>query len=171
VDPKSLQLWLPMVVIAVVFALRFRNLSKPRPLRPARMWIAPLILLCVFGAMLTAMPPSLMGWGAIALGLLIGAAVGWKRGHLMHLEHDPATGGLTMRQSPAALLFILAVLVGRRILMAGLGADPAAMQDGHPDAMAMTLTDGLLGFAAGMVIALRVTLLSRARALTQSASN
>jgi hypothetical protein len=162
-DPKDLQTWLPLLVIAVVFAFRFRNLNKPRPFRPAGLFVAPILLTAVFTLLILTMPPTTLGWAVIAFGAVIGAALGWKRGHLMHLERDPRSGLLMIRQSPAALILILGIIFARRVLSAGLGVDPAAAQSGHPSAAAMLVTDGLLGFALAMVIVMRWTLWQRAK--------
>ena len=164
-DPKTLQSWLPLVVIGVVFAFRFRNLSKPKPFQPGQLWIAPLLLLVVFVLLVISLPPNATGWLVIALGLATGAAIGWKRGHLMHLERDPQSGAVMIRQSPAALALILAIILARRGVSAGLGVAPGADAAGHMSNAAMLLTDGLLGFALGMVIAMRFTLWQRAKAL------
>ncbi|MGB7653991.1 MAG: DUF1453 domain-containing protein [Novosphingobium sp.] len=164
-DPKTLQTWLPLVVIAVVFAFRFRNLSKPKPFQPGQLWIAPVLLFAVFVLLVISLPPSAMGWLVIAVGVAIGAAIGWKRGHLMHLERDPHSGAVMIRQSPAALLLVLGIILARRGVSAGLGVTPGADAAGHMSNAAMLLTDGLLGFALGMVIAMRFTLWQRAKAL------
>lgn len=164
-DPKTLQTWLPLLVIVVVFAFRFRNLKTARPFRPAGLWVAPVLLSGVFAVMLFAMPPTPLGWALMTLGLGIGAAIGWKRGHLMHLEREPGSGRLMIRQSPAALFLILAILVGKRALAAGLGADPGASEGGHIAPTAMLATDGLLGFALGMVVMLRWTLWQRVKSV------
>ncbi|MFO1254191.1 MAG: CcdC protein domain-containing protein [Sphingomonadaceae bacterium] len=163
--PKDLQTWLPLAVIVIVFALRFRNLNRPRPFRVGGLWIAPLLLSGLFAATLYAIPPGPPGWALIMLGLLVGMAAGWKRGHLMHFERDPASGRLMIRQSPAALLFILGILIVKKALSAGLGIDPAAQGSGGLSATAMLVTDGLLGFAVGMVAMMRWTLWQRARAV------
>lgn len=164
-DPKTLQSWLPLVVIAVVFAFRFRNLSKPKPFQPGQLWIAPVLLFAVFVLLVISLPPSAMGWLVIAAGVAIGAAIGWKRGHLMHLERDPHSGAVMIRQSPAALLLVLGIILARRGVSAGLGIAPGADAAGHMSNAAMLLTDGLLGFALGMVIAMRFTLWQCAKAL------
>lgn len=167
-DPKTVQTWLPLVIIGVVFALRFRNLKKAVPFRPGQLWIAPLLLGAVFALLVISMPPEPSGWLVITGGMMIGALVGWKRGHLMHLERDSASGSILMRQSPAALLFILAIIFARRALSAGLGIAPGADASGHMSNPAVLLTDGLLGFALGMVVVMRWTLWQRAKALPPS---
>lgn len=164
-DPNTLQTWLPVLVIGVVFAFRFRNLSKPKPFQPGQLWIAPLLLIAVFGLLVLSMPPSALGWLVIAAGAAIGAAIGWQRGHLMHLERDPLSGAVMIRQSPAALALILGIIVVRRVVSAQLGVTPGADAAGHMSNAAVLMTDGLLGFALGMVIAMRFTLWQRAKAL------
>ena len=164
-DPKTLQSWLPLVVIGVVFAFRFRNLSKPKPFKPGQLWIAPLLLTAVFVLLVVSLPPSATGWLVIAFGAAIGAGIGWKRSHLMHLERDPQSGAVMIRQSPAALALILGIILARRGVSAGLGVAPGADATGHMSNAAMLLTDGLLGFALGMVIAMRFTLWQRAKAV------
>ena len=164
-DPTTVQSWLPLLIIAVVFAFRFRGLSKPKPFRPGQLWIAPLILVAVFTLLVISLPPGALGWLVIALGLAIGGALGWKRGHLLHLERDPQSGAVMMRQSSVALLLVLAIIFARRSLSAGLGIDPGAAPGGDPLGVAMLLTDGLLGFALGMVVAMRWTLWQRFKAM------
>lgn len=164
-DSKTLQTWLPLLIIGVVFAFRFRNLSKPVPFKAGQLWIAPVIFIAVFALLVFALPPSATGWLVIAFGIVIGAALGWKRGHLMHLERDPESGAVMMRQSRAALLLIIGVIFARRALSAGLGVSTTADASGHLSNAAMLLTDGLLGFALGMVVVMRWTLWQRAKAL------
>lgn len=151
---------LPFVVIAVVIALRWRGLKKARRLRVGMLWIVPLLVVAAIGMALVAMPPTPLGWLVFAAGLAAGAAVGWQRARLMHLHRDPASGELMMRQTPAALLLLLAIFAMRRLVNPG-GSGPAA--DGTIAPTALLVTDGLLGFALGMVIALRLTLYLRAR--------
>jgi Protein of unknown function (DUF1453) len=164
-DPKTVQTWLPLLIIAVVFAFRFRGLSKPKPFRPGRLWIAPLLLVVVFVLLVISLPPSALGWLAVAFGLALGAAIGWKRGHMLHLERDAESGAVMMRQSPAALLLVLGIIFARRTLSAGLGVEAGAAPGSDPSGMAMLLTDGLLGFALGMVLVMRWTLWQRFKAM------
>ena len=148
-------------MLAVVFALRWRNLKKPRPLKVSRLWIAPALITVVVAGVLFAMPPTAMGWLALMAGLPLGAAVGWQRARLMHIERDAQSGDLMMRQTPAALLLLLGVAGGRRLL--GVSSGTAGSAGGGLAPAALVLTDGLLGFALGMVIAQRLTLYLRAK--------
>lgn len=170
-DRSVISAILPIAVIGVVFALRFRNISKPRRLKPGQLWIMPLVMLAVTCFVIAAMPPSAYGWLAMAVGAMLGAAIGWKRGHLMHLDRDPATGDLQMRQSPAALLLILGVLAAKRLISAGAGIDPSAGPgaDGSLPVGALIFTDAMLGLALGMVVAMRWTLWQRAKSVPHHA--
>ena len=126
-DPNTLQTVLPVAVILIVFALRFRNLSKPRPFNAGRLWFAPALVALAVGFFLFSFPPSGTGWLVILFGAAIGLIAGIKRGQWMHLERDPATGKMLIRQSPAALIFLIAIVLSRRALSYEMGG-------GAPDA-------------------------------------
>ena len=166
-DPKLLPTILPIIVIAVVFALRFRNLNKPRPFNVGRLWLVPAIVAVAAGLFLFSFPPNAVGWAIMLFAALIGAFAGIKRGQLMHLDRDPQTGGLLIRQSPAALLFVFAILAARRAIAfetgAGSGAGPGPGGQIPPEAL--LVTDGLMAFALAMVVAMRWTLWQRAKAV------
>ena len=168
-DPKLLQSILPIVVIAVVFAFRFRNLRKPRPYKPEWQWVMPLVMALLFGFLLVTLPPTPLGWALLFMGLAIGAFVGIKRGQLMHFERDPVGGGLLVRQSPAALIFLFVILAARRAVTAGSGGAPSADAAGHIPPAAMLATDAAIGFAFGMLLLLRWTMRQRALAVPAAA--
>lgn len=166
-DPKLLQTVLPIAIIGLVFAFRFRNLNKLRPMQAGRLWIAPAFLALVVGFVLISFPPSPVGWLIVVFAGLIGALAGVKRGQLMHLECDPATGGLMMRQSRAALIFLVVILIARRAVTYGTGIDTGTgtRPGGHIPPEAMLVTDGLMAFALAMVLLMRWTLWQRAKAV------
>lgn len=150
---------LPFVVIAIVLALRFRSMSRERPLRIATLWIVPVIYLLIAGSMMFAVPPSPPGWGLLALGLVIGIAVGWHRGKLIRIERDPDSGELRQRASPLAMLLLVALVVLKLGARAIFGETAVA----HPGSGAMLLTDAFIGFALGLLSATRLELYLRAR--------
>ena len=164
-DPKLLPTILPIVVIAIVFALRFRNLNKPRPFNVGRLWLTPAILAAAVIFVLVSFPPTGLGWTIVGFAALIGAVAGIKRGQLMHLDRDPVTGGLLIRQSPAALIFVFAILAARRAISYGTGITPGAAPGGRIPPEAMLVTDGLMAFALAMVMLMRWTLWQRAKAV------
>lgn len=160
-NPAVIQTMLPLVVLGVVFALRWRNMSRPRPLRPGRLWIGPLVMVAVVALAVFGMPLSGYGLLALTFGLALGAPIGWRRAHMLHLSRDAVSGTLQTRQTPAALLLIVALLVVKRLLVPHPGADAS----GHLPAQALIATDGLMGFALGMVLATNLTLWLRAKAV------
>ncbi len=163
-DSKTMQTVLPIAVILIVFALRFRNLNKPRPFNMGRLWLAPAFVILAVGFFLFNFPPSPTGWLVIMFGGAIGLVAGIKRGQWMHLERDPGTGKMLIRQSPAALVFLIAIVAARQLLKVEVGTgEPDAT--GHLPPAALLATDGLMAFALAMVVAMRWTLWQRAKAV------
>ena len=155
---------LPFVIIAVVLALRFRSMSRERPLKLGTLWVVPVVYLLLVGSMVVSLTPPPFGWGLLLLGLLIGMAIGWHRGKLIRIAHDPKTGELSQRASPLAML-LLAALVVLKLGARAIFGDTAATQ---PGSSAMLLTDAFLGFALGLLSATRLELYLRARRLLAS---
>jgi hypothetical protein len=151
---------LPFVIIAVVLALRFRSMSRERPLKLGTLWVVPVVYLLL----VVSLTPPPFGWGLLLLGLLIGVAIGWHRGKLIRIAHDPKTGELSQRASPLAML-LLAALVVLKLGARAIFGDTAATQ---PGSSAMLLTDAFLGFALGLLSATRLELYLRARRLLAS---
>lgn len=158
------QAYLPLLIFAGIMAWRLRNLQRARPLRLPLLWIMPLIVTAAVCFALAAMPPSLFGWLALAAGVAVGGAIGMQRSRLMrlHVEGEGDEARVMVRQSPLALMLILGVFAGRRLLIPGGGM---AMQGGHPAATALLVTDAMLGLALGMVVLSRLVLWQRARAM------
>ena len=155
----------PFAVIAVVLALRIRSMSRERPLNPGTLWIVPAIYSLILGSMFVAMPPTPLGWAVVALGLAIGAALGWHRGKLIRIERNPDTGQLRQRASPLAMLLLLAIIV----LKVGARSIFGESAAGHPGSSALLLTDGFVGFALGLLTATRLELYLRARRILAAA--
>jgi hypothetical protein len=152
---------LPFVVIAIVLALRFRSMSKERPLKLSTLWLVPVIYLFVAGSMLVTLPPPPIGWGLVVIGLGVGLVVGWWRGKAIRIERDAETGELRQRASPLAMILIL-VLVALKLGARAIFGDAAATQ---PGSGALLMTDAFLGFALGLLTATRLELYLRAKRL------
>jgi len=150
---------LPFVIIAVVMALRFRSMGRERPLKVGTLWVIPVVYSLLVASMLIALPPAPLGWGLVALGIIVGAALGWHRGKLIRIERNAETGELSQRASPLAMLLLLAI-VALKLGARAIFGDSAA---GHPGSGAMLLTDCFLGFALGLLSATRLELYLRAR--------
>jgi membrane protein CcdC involved in cytochrome C biogenesis len=148
-------------IIIVVMALRLRRAGQMRPLKLGGLWVVPALYLAVAAIMFAQLPPK--GWVAIAsaAGLAIGAAVGWQRGKMMHIHVDPETHALNQKASPAAMFFLIALIVVRMGARGILG-----QESGVSPAM---LTDPLIAFALGMFTLQRVEMYLRAKRLLEQA--
>ena len=159
------QSWTSLAVtiafVLVVMAFRMRGAGKLRPLKLGTLWVVPVLYLIVAGLMFFQLPPR--GWVAIAsaASLLIGAAVGWQRGKMMHIHVDPQTHALNQKASPAAMVFLIVLIVVRTLARTVIGHEggvsPAA------------LTDPLIAFALGMFTLQRVEMYLRAKRLLDEA--
>ena len=150
---------LPLVIIAVVVTLRFRSMSRERPLKVDTLWVVPVVYLLLVGSMLWALPPAPMGWSLVALGIVVGGVLGWHRGKLIRIERNSETGELSQRASPLAMLLLLALIVLKLGARTIFGDSAAA----HPSSGAMLLTDAFIGFALGLLSATRLELYLRGR--------
>ena len=147
-------------IVVVVMALRMRGMGKMRPLKLGSLWIVPALYLGVAAIMFAQLPP--VGWVAIAsiVALLIGAAVGWQRGKMMQIHVDPETQALNQKASPAAMIFLIALIAVRMLgrgLLGSKGVSPAM------------LTDPLIAFALGMFSLTRLEMYLRAKRLLDEA--
>jgi membrane protein CcdC involved in cytochrome C biogenesis len=148
-------------IVVIVLALRMRGMSKVRPLKLGGLWIVPALYLAVAALMFAQLPPT--GWVALAsfAGLVIGAAVGWQRGKMMHIHVDPETHALNQKASPAAMFFLIALIVVRAGARAVLGESSSVSP--------AMLTDPLIAFALGMFTLQRVEMYLRAKRLLEEA--
>ena len=159
------QTWLSYAVtgaiVLLVLGLRLRRAGQMRPLKLESLWVVPALYLAVAAIMFVQLPPHGWVWIACGAGLALGAALGWQRGRLMHISVDPETHALNQKASPAALLFLVALIAVRFIgrSMAGSGAHVSPAM----------LTDPLIAFALGMFTLQRVEMYIRARRLLADA--
>jgi len=148
-----------VVIVGLVMALRMRKMGQMRPLKLETLWIVPAIYLAMTALMFWSLPPK--GWVAIASGaaLIIGAALGWQRGKMMHIHVDPETHALNQKASPAAIFFLIALVVvrsGAKAVLGETGAVSPAM-----------LTDPLIAFALGMLSLTRLEMYLRAKRMLE----
>ena len=149
------------VVIAIVLLLRIRRMRQIRRLRLETLWVVPAILALAFAfSTWEYPPPTALGWLWLAIAIAVGAGVGWQRGKLMRLTVDPATHTLNQQSSPAALLFIVALILARQ----GLRYEAA-----HYGINVFKITGILLAFALGLMSAARIEMYARAKRLLDEA--
>jgi membrane protein CcdC involved in cytochrome C biogenesis len=149
-------------LIGVVLFFRMRSMNRERPLKLEQLWIVPGIYAVIAAMMFWSFPPKGMNLTYCIVGLLVGGALGWQRGRMMHIAVDPATQTLRQKASPAAMLFLLGLIVLRTV------AREAAIFGGfHVDVMAVT--DVLVALALGLLTMQRVEMYLRAKRLLEEA--
>lgn len=148
-----------IVIVGLIMFRRIRSMGQLRPLKLETLWVVPALYLVLAALMFWQLPPK--GWVAIAsiTGLAIGAAVGWQRGTMMHIHVDPETHALNQRASPAAMIFLVALVVVRSGAKTLLG-------ESHAVSAAM-LTDPLITFALGMLTLTRLEMYLRAKRMLE----
>lgn len=163
VDQTWISYAITAAVVAVVVALRLRGARRMRPLKLGTLWIVPAMYLVVAAFIFVQFPP--IGWVGLAsaIALAIGAVVGWQRGKMMHITVDPETHALNQKASPAAMLFLVALIVVRSAARGIIGTE-----GGVSPAM---LTDPLIAFALGMFALQRIEMYLRAKRLIEEAQN
>lgn len=153
---------IPLAVIPVVLVIVLLRNRRPRVLRPRWMWVMPLLILLGISAGLYFTPHEPFGpaaWAAFAAALAIGALAGWWRGKTITIQ-KAADGTLMAQASPFGLLLIVGLLLGRTAIRSVMESQAASW---HVDAAA--ITDAFMLFAVGLVVAQRLEVFIRARAI------
>lgn len=161
-SPSDGQTWGPVIgiaVAAVVILFRMRG-GAPKPLAMTTMWILPALLVIGFVAMTVTAHLAAGDFLWIALALAAGSALGWQRGRLMAIHIDADTGRPMVKTSPAALVFILALMALRLALRQVMESGAVAWHI-NP----LLITDAFLAFAVGLLGVSRLEMLLRARRL------
>ena len=147
-------------IIGVVLFFRLRRMSKMRPLKLEQLWIVPAIYLLVVGWLFARGTPDLTGWLICAATFLVGCALGWQRGRMMHISVDPETHALNQKASIAGMLFIVGLIAVK----------VAAQVEGsqfHLNVVLLTQAFGALGL--GLFTLQRVEMYLRAKRLLEEA--
>ncbi|NIJ07902.1 CHASE2 domain-containing sensor protein [Sphingomonas vulcanisoli] len=148
------------IVIGLVMVLRFRRIGRAQRLNLNTLWIVPALLAAVLVFSTFESPPrDALGWLWLAAAAAVGALLGWRRGKLMHIHVDPATGTLNQTVSPAALLFFVLLIIARQ----GLRYEAAAY-----GVNMLKITGILMALATGLVSATRVEMYLRAKRILAS---
>ncbi|MFT3965704.1 MAG: DUF1453 family protein [Sphingobium sp.] len=159
--------WVGKLVIfaitALVLSLRLRQVGKDRPFRLDRLWIVPALYGAVALLAFHHAPPHGIAWFYCLIAFALGGVLGWYRGALVAIHVDPRTHELGQRTSPAAMLFVLAIVLVR------LGARTLAVEMGVGDHMLLVISDVLIAFALGFLPVQRLEMGLRAARLLRDA--
>ena len=144
--PHDLQLYLPVVIVLAVIALRWRRMMQPQRLRVATLPIGPVLVVAGIAALLATRPAPTFGHvTGLAAVALIGGAVGWMRAKLSKVEFDSASGTVTLRGTPYGVLLLVGLFALRSFIrIAAIQHPEWGIDIGHA-------TDFLLFFAFGLV--------------------
>ena len=162
--PQQTQLLIPLLVVIPILALRWRRISKPRPLAWRYLWVRPLVFLVVAALLMASAPPLLGDMPWLALGLALGAAAGWQWGRAMAIEMHPENGTLMVKGSNIAMLVLVALVLVRMALKTGLSMEASSW---HLDVA--LITDASICFSVGMFTLRSVEMYLRARKVMQTA--
>src|SRR3546814_13240947 len=100
-------------MVGLLLFCRMRGMNRRRPLKRKRLGIVPALYLGGVVMLLAQHPPQGSGWAVVAIGLVVGAALGWQRSRFMHIHVDPETHALNQRAAPAGLPFLVVLLAGK----------------------------------------------------------
>lgn len=163
-NQKLISYGVTALVVAVVFALRFRAMNKERRLKLEFMWILPAIMVAATIFLFVQFTPHGTDWLWLGLIFAVGATIGWWRGRLIPIAIDPDTHELNTKPSPAAILFLLGLFVVRFALKAFLESEAQAW---HINAV--LLTDGFVVLGVGLFSVSRLEMALRAIGLLREA--
>ena len=163
---QIVQYVLPIAIIALVLGFRLRSMGKVRPLDLKRLWVLPAVLLGIAVLVIAGHPPGALGYAICFAALVVGALIGWHRGKLMRINHDPETGKLTQVASPAAMVLLVTIILIRYAARAYFGGNPTAGNEEQT----LLLTDALLLFGVGLIGMTRVEMAIRARRILAEAT-
>lgn len=156
--PEWMSWVIPIVVTAIILLVRARRMRRTQPLKLERLWIVPAAYLVFAGIMMWTLPPHIRDIPWLALALAVGAGIGWWRGAMMRITVDAETHALNQQASPAALVFLLLIVVARSAMRSGMMGETSALH-----LSAAFVTDIFIIFALGLLTATRLEMFLRAR--------
>lgn len=163
----SPQTYGPLIGIGIallILVLRMRRPVASVPLKVERLWIMPAIMIALTAYVLAMLPPHGGEWMWLALSAVLGGALGWYRGSLMRITVDPVTHAMNQQVSPAALIFLAALVAVRFGLRTVMNTEGKAW-----GVDASFISDVFLIFVVAMITVQRIEMALRARRLLEAA--
>lgn len=115
-NPKLIGGAIGLVAILIVFAFRFRQMSRSTPYDPNRALIYPVVLTGLAAWFVMAVHTGGIEWLWLLLAFVVGGGLGWLRASTVQMSVDAATGRLRAQGSLMAILFLVGLLIVRSIL-------------------------------------------------------
>jgi hypothetical protein len=170
-SPQTLQIVLPLVLVAVIFLFRARRVGKPQPLKLGLLWLRPALLLAACAVVLLlpqrGVPPiqwTPLDWAILAVGAVLGAAGGWQLGRTMAIEVHPENGTLMVTSSPIGFLVLIGLVVLRTLVRTEAGVAGA-----HWAVNPAVIVDALIVFTAALFSVRSLEMYLRAKTVMQQA--
>lgn len=161
--PQTVSILIGLAIVVPILMLRN---ARPRRLKIELLWIRPAIWAVVAALSFSNAPPPLspLGLAILAASLALGSALGWQRGRLMRIDVDPVSHEMTVRASPAAMVFIIVLMLLR------MSVRNVAFQSlGQTHLPVTILVDGLVLFSLGLMLTQSIEMGIRASRLLAQA--
>ena len=163
---QVLQFFLPVLIVLPILYFRMRRMAKAQPLKLGRLWIRPAIIIAATALVLFLPQPGQHGvrhlvvqdWIWLALAAAVGSFAGWQWGRTMAIEVHPENGTLMVTGGQAAMLVLVALILFRTGLRAGVTAQAQAW---HLDAL--LISDALIVFSAALFTLRSIEMYIRAK--------
>jgi len=157
-------IWTALAPLLFVGIGLVRN-ARARSLKIETLWIMPVVILALIGLSFSQQrPPTMIGIIVDVLALAIGAGLGWWRGRFTHITIDPQSHALTSKSSPVGLVLVAGIFALRFLIR-----DYATAHAGALHTSVAEITDAFLLLAAGLMVAQRLEIWTRARNLLAEA--
>jgi membrane protein CcdC involved in cytochrome C biogenesis len=164
-NPHTLSLVIPVLVILPILYLRLSRMMKPQRLKLNRLWLRPVIMIVAAGTLLAASPPQLSDGVWFALAALLGIVGGWHWGKLTELTLHPEDGTVMSKGSQAGMIVLVLLLVFRIGMKAEVGMEAQMLH-----VRGAMLTDVLIIFTALLFSTQGLEIFLRAQRLMKAAS-
>ncbi len=164
-NPHTLSIVIPVLVILPILYFRLNRMMKPQRLKLKRLWLRPAIMIFAAGSLLAASPPQLSDAVWFVLAALAGIAGGWYWGKLTQLHVHAEDGTLMSSGSQAGMIVLVLLMIFRIGMRAGIGLEAAEL---HVNAA--LLTDVFIVFTALLFAVQGLEIFLRARRIMGQSS-